>query len=313
MKKRCSVFGVWAVLAAVVFLAACRQAPAPKVEPSASAVPAAAPVAAPVVTPAPTPPPRPETPKPVEVVKAAVEAMKPPETPKPVETPKAVETVSAPAPKPAPAPSLEKPKESPPPPPPTPVPAPATPTVAAVPSSAPVAPTTAAPAAAVAPVKAKNEILVLHLAKGDVRIDLFEADAPAHAENLKRLVRSGFLNGTVFHRVCPGFIQGGDPTGKGDGGVGTPIPAEIKRPHVRGSLVAARKPDDGNPKKDSHGSQFFIMKQPYQPFDGQYTVFGQVTSGLELLDAIADGVEQHHYLVSISAQTKILRADIVAE
>jgi peptidyl-prolyl cis-trans isomerase B (cyclophilin B) len=98
------------------------------------------------------------------------------------------------------------------------------------------------------------------------------------------LAKDGFYNGVIFHRVIPGFmIQGGDPTGTGSGGPGYQLPAEFNpRKHVRGVLSAARTSDP-----NSAGSQFFIMHADSPHLDNQYTAFGKVTSGLEVVDKIA--------------------------
>ncbi len=153
--------------------------------------------------------------------------------------------------------------------------------------------------------------MALTLASGRVVIDLFEEDCPAHTENFKRLVTTGYLNGTTFHRVCAGFAQGGDPTGTGTGGRDHPIPAEIKRPHLRGSLVAARLDNDPNSTKESHGSQFLIMKVPHAQFDGKYTVFGQVVEGMDIVDKILMGDREKGGLIDAGAGDRILRAEIL--
>jgi len=153
--------------------------------------------------------------------------------------------------------------------------------------------------------------VALTLASGRVVIDLFEEDCPAHTENFKRLVTTGYLNGTTFHRVCAGFAQGGDPTGTGTGGRDHPIPAEIKRPHLRGSLVAARLDNDPNSTKESHGSQFLIMKVPHAQFDGKYTVFGQVVEGMDIVDKILMGDREKGGLIDAGAGDRILRAEIL--
>jgi cyclophilin family peptidyl-prolyl cis-trans isomerase len=109
-------------------------------------------------------------------------------------------------------------------------------------------------------------------------------------------VRSKFYDGVYFHRVIPGFmIQGGDPNTKnadpmddGVGGPGWTVPAEIKLPHLRGSVATARLGDPANPKRESSGSQFFICLAPQPSLDrGGYTVFGEVIKGMEAVDAIA--------------------------
>jgi peptidylprolyl isomerase len=122
---------------------------------------------------------------------------------------------------------------------------------------------------------------------GRVVVQLRPDAAPNHVERIKTLVRQGFYNGLVFHRVIEGFMaQGGDP--KGDGTGGSPLPdltAEFSQlPHVRGAVSAARAED-----KDSANSQFFIMLAPRLTLDNKYTIFGRVISGMEYVDAIERG------------------------
>jgi len=136
----------------------------------------------------------------------------------------------------------------------------------------------------------ESNIVVMKTSMGDIEIELFEKDAPQHVANFKKLVKSGFYEGTSFHRVIPGFmIQGGDPNSKdsdrsndGQGGPGYTIPAEIKAKHEKGSLAGARLGDAVNPKKESSGSQFYIVTGEASHLDGQYTVYGKVTKGLDI-------------------------------
>ena len=125
---------------------------------------------------------------------------------------------------------------------------------------------------------------------GSIEIELLPEAAPNHVRNFIKLAESGFYNGTLFHRIIPGFmIQGGDPTTRGDdrskygtGGPGYMIPAEFNdQPHVRGAVSMARGPDP-----DSAGSQFFIVVQDSRYLDHQYTVFGRVVKGMEVADEI---------------------------
>jgi cyclophilin family peptidyl-prolyl cis-trans isomerase len=137
--------------------------------------------------------------------------------------------------------------------------------------------------------KESNTVL-METSMGDITVELFENDAPQHVANFKKLVKSGFYNGTTFHRVIPNFmIQGGDPNSKdndrsndGVGGPGYTIPAEIKAKHEKGSLAAARMGDQVNPKRESSGSQFYIVTGEASHLDGQYTVFGKITKGLDV-------------------------------
>lgn len=156
--------------------------------------------------------------------------------------------------------------------------------------------------------KAGDEYAVLTLDIGDVVIDLFEEDAPKHAENFKKHVKSGYYDGLSFHRVIPGFMaQGGDPQGTGMGGPGYTIEAEIKRKHLRGSLAAART-GRGNPEKRSSGSQFYICFRDTAHLDGAYTVYGQVVKGMDVVDKIQRGQPPNF---PMERRTKILKAELV--
>jgi cyclophilin family peptidyl-prolyl cis-trans isomerase len=127
---------------------------------------------------------------------------------------------------------------------------------------------------------------------GDISIEFLPDVAPKHVENFKKLATSGFYDGTLFHRIVPGFvIQGGDPLTKsmanknrwGTGGPGWTVKAEFsKTKHSRGALSMARAVDP-----NSAGSQFFVVLKDSNFLDGQYTVFGKVTSGMDAVDKIA--------------------------
>ena len=122
---------------------------------------------------------------------------------------------------------------------------------------------------------------------GDVVIKLRPDLAPGHVERITSLAKEGFYDGVKFHRVIPGFMaQGGDPTGTGMGGSELPdLKAEFNaEPHVRGTCSMART---NNP--DSANSQFFICFDDARFLDGQYTVWGVVTDGMELIDALPKG------------------------
>jgi peptidylprolyl isomerase len=122
---------------------------------------------------------------------------------------------------------------------------------------------------------------------GDVVIKLRPDLAPGHVERITELAKKGFYDGVVFHRVIPGFMaQGGDPTGRGTGGSDLPdLKAEFSRePHVRGTASMARTSDP-----NSANSQFFIVFDDARFLDGQYTVWGQVESGMEFVDALPVG------------------------
>ncbi|MES2158052.1 MAG: peptidylprolyl isomerase [Pseudomonadota bacterium] len=133
-----------------------------------------------------------------------------------------------------------------------------------------------------------DETLTLTLdSGGDVVIKLRSDIAPGHVERITTLAKEGFYDGVVFHRVIPGFMaQGGDPTGTGMGGSKLPdIKAEFNRqPHVRGVCSMARS---SNP--NSANSQFFICFDDATFLDGQYTAWGEVTSGMEHVDALPKG------------------------
>lgn len=130
--------------------------------------------------------------------------------------------------------------------------------------------------------------LLLELKSGQVTIELRPDLAPKHVERVKLLVREKFYDNTPFHRVIDGFMaQGGDPTGTGTSGSSYPnLPAEFSRTakFLRGTVGAART---GDP--NSANSQFYIMFAPAPHLDGQYTIWGQVTEGMELIDKIKRG------------------------
>ena len=132
-----------------------------------------------------------------------------------------------------------------------------------------------------------DDTLVLDTTKGKVTIAMRPDLAPNHVARIKELVREGFYDGVVFHRVIPGFMaQGGDPSGTGRGGSDKPdLKAEFNdAPHVRGVVSMARTP---NP--DSANSQFFIVFDDATFLDKQYTVWGQVVEGMEHVDALPKG------------------------
>lgn len=135
-------------------------------------------------------------------------------------------------------------------------------------------------------VKDAENALLLKLKDGDVVIEMFPEDAPNHVARIKELVRAGFYNGLKFHRVIDGFMaQTGCPYGNGTGGSGKKLKAEFNRnPHKRGTVSMARAM-----LPDSADSQFFICFGDCDWLNGQYTVWGQVTSGMEHVDAIKRG------------------------
>ena len=145
--------------------------------------------------------------------------------------------------------------------------------------------------------KAADEVAVVKTNMGTMVLEFWPDVAPKHVENFKTLAKKGFYDGTAFHRVIKGFmIQGGDPNSKdeskketwGGGGPGYTIKAEFnKKPHVRGTLSMARTPDP-----DSAGCQFFICHGTPSFLDGQYTVFGQLIKGDDVLEKIATTVTE---------------------
>ncbi len=125
---------------------------------------------------------------------------------------------------------------------------------------------------------------ILHTSEGDVAIQLFPDDAPRTVENFTKLAQDGFYDGLIFHRVIPDFmIQGGDPKGDGTGGPGYQFEDEFNEHRVeRGALAMA------NAGPNTNGSQFFIVTADACPWlDGKHTVFGNVTSGQDVVDRIS--------------------------
>lgn len=132
----------------------------------------------------------------------------------------------------------------------------------------------------------KNPVVVIETNMGNFEIELFPKIAPKTVKNFLDLTNKGFYNGLTFHRVIKGFvIQGGDPKGDGTGGPGYTIPAEFSNlKHETGTVAMARRPNDIN----SAGSQFYICLAPQPALDGQYTIFGKVISGLDVVMKIGD-------------------------
>ena len=128
--------------------------------------------------------------------------------------------------------------------------------------------------------------MIITLKDGDVVVGLRPDLAPKHVAQIKELVREGAYNGVAFHRVIDGFMaQTGDPDGTGMGGMGERLSAEFsKEPHGRGAVSMARSSDPNSAR-----SQFFICFKDSNFLDGQYTVWGKVTSGMEFVDKIKKG------------------------
>jgi len=158
-----------------------------------------------------------------------------------------------------------------------------------------------------------DPIVTLTTNRGDIKIELYPDIAPNTVNNFISLVKSGFYDGVVFHRVIEGFmIQGGDPDGMGTGGPGYRIKGEFisngfenNLRHTRGVISMAR-----SMMKDSAGSQFFIMHRDAPHLDGQYAAFGRVTEGIEVVDAIAktptdynDRPREKQYIVKATVET----------
>jgi peptidylprolyl isomerase len=135
----------------------------------------------------------------------------------------------------------------------------------------------------------KENTLYIDLKDGRVVIEMRPDLAPNHVAQIKKLAREGKYDGIVFHRVIEGFMaQTGDPNGTGSGGMGELLNAEFsKEPHVRGVVSMARTNDPNSAR-----SQFFIVFKDSNFLDGQYTVWGKVTSGMEFVDKIKRGVGQ---------------------
>ena len=138
---------------------------------------------------------------------------------------------------------------------------------------------------------------VLNTNHGAIDVELFPDDAPKTVENFVKLARDGFYDGVVFHRVIPDFmIQGGDPTGTGSGVPGYSFEDEFNQHQiVRGALAMA------NAGPNTNGSQFFIVTTDAAPWlDGKHTVFGRVTSGMEVADKISEQPHDDVVIESVS-------------
>jgi peptidyl-prolyl cis-trans isomerase B (cyclophilin B) len=159
------------------------------------------------------------------------------------------------------------------------------------------------------PMSTSNEVAVIKTNEGEMVVQFWTDAAPNTIENFKKLARQGFYDGTIFHRIVKGFmIQGGDPNSKnpakestyGQGGPGYEIKAEFNNhSHDRGVISMARGPD-----ADSAGSQFFICLAPVRRLDGQYTTFGKLIKGVDVLEKIADTPVTNNGMGEVSKPTK---------
>ncbi len=158
-------------------------------------------------------------------------------------------------------------------------------------------------------VNASNEVAVIKTSEGEMVVQFWKDATPKTIENFKKLAREGFYDGTIFHRIVKGFmIQGGDPNSKdsakdnsyGEGGPGYKIKAEFNsHSHERGVVSMARGPDP-----DSAGSQFFICLAPVRRLDGQYTTFGKLIKGDNVLEKIGETPVTRNNTGEMSKPTK---------
>lgn len=150
-----------------------------------------------------------------------------------------------------------------------------------------------------------DEVVVITTAKGVIRLRFFGDVAPNHVKSFIELAKSGFYDGTTFHRIEPGFVaQGGDPYSKtgagpvGTGGPGYRVKAEFSdKPHLEGTLAMARSQD-----VDSAGSQFYICLAPAPFLDGKYTVFGEVIKGMDVVKKLAIGDVMESVVIENAAE-----------
>jgi peptidylprolyl isomerase len=154
----------------------------------------------------------------------------------------------------------------------------------------------------------KKDLIYMDLTYGRVVIETLPDVAPNHVARIKELVKSGFYDGIVFHRVIDGFMaQTGDPLGNGTGGSGKNIKAEFnKTPHVRGTVSMARAQDP-----NSADSQFFICLADAHFLDGQYTVWGRVIEGMEFVDKIKKGDKNRNG--TVTNPDKIIKMSLASD
>jgi peptidyl-prolyl cis-trans isomerase B (cyclophilin B) len=159
------------------------------------------------------------------------------------------------------------------------------------------------------PMSNSNEVAVIKTNEGEMVLQFWTDAAPNTIENFKKLARQGFYDGTTFHRIVKGFmIQGGDPNSKdpakesayGQGGPGYKVKAEFNNhSHDRGVISMARGPDP-----DSAGSQFFVCLAPVRRLDGQYTTFGKLIKGDDVLEKIGETPVTNNGMGEVSKPTK---------
>ncbi|MEM7332381.1 MAG: peptidylprolyl isomerase [Chloroflexota bacterium] len=144
----------------------------------------------------------------------------------------------------------------------------------------------------------KNYNVTMETSKGTIEIELYAMAAPITVNNFVFLIREEFYDGVVFHRVIPNFvIQGGDPTGTGRGGPGYRFQDEFAgNPHKHGTGFLSM----ANAGPGTNGSQFFVTHSPQPHLDGRHTVFGKVTSGMDIVNAIKQGDKMVKVTVSES-------------
>jgi peptidylprolyl isomerase len=163
-------------------------------------------------------------------------------------------------------------------------------------------------AASAAPASDPENTLYLDIPYGRVVIQMRPDLAPNHVARIKQLVRQHFYDGLKFHRVIPGFMaQTGDPNGDGTGGSGQTLKAEFTQTHFARGIVGMARASD----PDSADSQFFIMFADAGSLDGQYTVWGQVTSGMEFVDKIKAGDPANNG--TVDNPDKIIRMQVAAD
>lgn len=152
----------------------------------------------------------------------------------------------------------------------------------------------------------ESAVAKMETSEGTFEITLDGKAAPKTVANFIKLSKQGFYNNLTFHRIVRDFvIQGGDPKGDGTGGPGYTVPAEIGLKHTKGAIAMARLGDAQNPTKASSGSQFYIALTALPSLDGGYTVFGYVTSGMDIVEKIgATPVEPNPFSGEASSPLK---------